>query len=153
MSKLVLYAATACALAVAGVAAGVALAGSAGSTHSYKATLAPGAEVPKPKAPAAAGGVFTATVTSSGSTRTIRWKLTFKGLSGKAVGRPCPQGQGRCRRRGHRPAVRAVQERADRAGQGLERHRRRARARSRVRERSHGEERSRGDSRPGQAPR
>jgi hypothetical protein len=86
MSKLVLYAATACALAVAGVfLAGVAVAGSAGSNHSYKATLAPGAEVPKPKAPAAARGVFTATVTSSGSTRTIRWKLTFKGLSGKAM--------------------------------------------------------------------
>ena len=87
MSKFVLYAASATALAVAGAAlAGVALAGSAGSTNSYKATLAPGAEVPKPKAPAAAKGTFTATVTASGSTRTIHWKLTFKGLSGKAVG-------------------------------------------------------------------
>jgi len=30
--------------------------------------------------------VFTAMVTESGSTRTISWKLTFSGLSGKAVG-------------------------------------------------------------------
>jgi hypothetical protein len=81
MPKLVLYAASVLALAVAGVA----VAGLAGSTDSYKATLAPGAEAPKPKAPAAAKGAFTATVTSSGSTRTIRWKLTFTGLSGKAT--------------------------------------------------------------------
>ena len=85
MSKLVLCLTTTCVLAVAGVIAGVALAGSAGSTHSYRATLAPGAEVPKPKAPAGASGAFTATVTASGSTRTIRWKLTFKGLTGKAM--------------------------------------------------------------------
>ena len=48
-------------------------------------TLAPGGEVPKPKAPAGARGVSTATVTESGSTRTLSWKLTFRGLSGKAV--------------------------------------------------------------------
>ena len=47
--------------------------------------MSPGSEVPKPKAPAGARGVFTATVTESGSTRTISWKLTFSGLSGKAV--------------------------------------------------------------------
>ena len=47
--------------------------------------MSPGGEVPKPKAPAGAKGVFTATVTESGSTRTISWKLTFRGLSGKAV--------------------------------------------------------------------
>ena len=154
MSKFVLYAASATALAVAGAAlAGVALAGSAGSTHSYKATLAPGAEVPKPKAPAAAKGTFTATVTASGSTRTIHWKLTFKGLSGKAVGAHVHKGKARRRGRGHRPAVRSVPEWADRAGQDLEGHRRPARARSRLRERAHGEECRRGDSGPGQAPR
>jgi hypothetical protein len=82
MPKLVLSIATALALAIVGVA----LAGSAGKTYTYRATMSPGGEVPKPKAPAGAKGVFTATVTESGSTRTISWKLTFSGLSGKAVG-------------------------------------------------------------------
>ena len=82
MSKLFLSVAAAAALGIAGVA----VAGSIGSTHSYRATLAPGAEVPKPKAPAGAKGGFTATVTSSGSTRTLHWKLTFGGLSGPATG-------------------------------------------------------------------
>ena len=81
MLKFVLVATAAVALA----AAGIAVAGLAGSTHSYRASLGSGAEVPKPKAPAGAGGVFTATVTESGSTRTVRWKLTFHGLSGKAM--------------------------------------------------------------------
>ena len=81
MPKLVLSIAGAVALAIVGVA----LAGSAGTAYSYRAALAPGGEVPKPKAPAGARGVFTATVTESGSTRTLSWKLTFRGLSGKAV--------------------------------------------------------------------
>jgi len=82
MPKLVLSIATAVALAIAGVA----VAGSAGKTYTYRATMSPGGEVPKPKAPVGAKGVLTATVTESGSTRTISWKLTFHGLSGKAVG-------------------------------------------------------------------
>jgi hypothetical protein len=74
-------------LAIAGVAlAGVATAGSSGSVYTYKATMAAKSETPKPKAPAGAKGVFTATVTESGSTRTLKWKLTFSGLSGRAVG-------------------------------------------------------------------
>ncbi len=81
MPKLVLSIAGAIALVIVGVA----LAGSAGSAYSYRAVLAPGGEVPKPKAPAGARGVFTATVTESGATRTLSWKLTFSGLSGKAV--------------------------------------------------------------------
>jgi hypothetical protein len=81
MPKLVLFIATAVALVVAGVA----IAGTATSVQSYRAGLTRGAEVPKPKAPVNAKGAFTATVTDSGSTRTIRWKLTFSGLSGKAV--------------------------------------------------------------------
>ena len=40
--------------------------------------------MPKPKAPAGAKGLFTATVTDSGTSRSP-WKLTFSGLSGKAV--------------------------------------------------------------------
>ena len=75
------------ALAVAGVAlAGVAAAGSASSVHTLRAILATATETPRPKAPAAANGVFSATVADTGSTRTLKWKLTFSGLSGKAVG-------------------------------------------------------------------
>jgi hypothetical protein len=75
-------------LALAAVALGVvgaAVAGSAKSVFTYKATLAPGVEIPKPNAPAGAKGLFTATVTESGASRTLKWKLTFSGLSGKAV--------------------------------------------------------------------
>jgi hypothetical protein len=81
MPKLALSIATAVALAIVGVA----LAGSAARTSTYRAAMSPGGEVPKPKAPAGAKGAFSATVTESGSTRTISWKLTFSGLSGKAV--------------------------------------------------------------------
>jgi hypothetical protein len=62
----------------------VALASSAKTVSTYRAVLAPGSEVPKPKAPAKAKGIFTATVTADGNLRTIRWTLTFSGLSGKA---------------------------------------------------------------------
>ena len=81
MPKLALSIAIAVALAIVGVA----LAGSAARTYTYRAAMSPGGEVPKPKAPAGAKGAFSATVTESGSTRTISWKLTFSGLSGKAV--------------------------------------------------------------------
>ena len=65
-------------LAATGIAA-------AGSIYTYKSTLMPGAETPKPKAPAGAKGTFTGTVTENGSTRTLKWKLVFSGLSGQAV--------------------------------------------------------------------
>jgi len=80
MTKIVSTVAAAVALATVGVA----LASSANTVHNYKSALAPGAEVPKPKAPATAKGRFTATVTESGNVRTIRWILTFRGLSGNA---------------------------------------------------------------------
>ncbi len=47
--------------------------------------MTPKQEVPKPTAPAKAGGSFTATVTENGAKRSIRWTLTFHNLSGKAV--------------------------------------------------------------------
>jgi hypothetical protein len=56
----------------------------AATTISYKATMTPKAEVPKPKAPATAAGSFIATVTRSGGKTTLRWTLTFRNLSGKA---------------------------------------------------------------------
>jgi hypothetical protein len=87
MSKTVPLATGAVALALAGIAlAGVATAGSTGSAYTVTATMAAKFETPRPKAPARAKGLFTGTVTKSGSTRTLKWKLTFSGLSGKAVG-------------------------------------------------------------------
>ncbi len=65
--------------------AGVALAGSAKDVYTYRSTMTTGAAVPKPKGATGGKGIFTATVTESGSTRTIKWKLTFSKLSGKAT--------------------------------------------------------------------
>jgi CHRD domain len=81
MTKIVSLVAGIVALAVVGAA----LARSTTTVYTFKSTMAPGAEVPKPKAPATAKGGFTATVTENGSVRTIRWTLTFRGLSGKAI--------------------------------------------------------------------
>jgi hypothetical protein len=82
MGRLVALGTTAVLLA----AAGVALAASADDTYTYRATLGKKAEVPKPKAvPAAAKGAFTATVVESAAGVSLRWKLTFARLSGKAV--------------------------------------------------------------------
>jgi hypothetical protein len=72
-------------LAVLLVVAGVALAGSAKTIYNYHSTVSRGAAVPKPKGALGAKGAFTATVTESGSTRMLKWKLTFSGLSGKAT--------------------------------------------------------------------
>lgn len=82
MSKLVSCGVAAIALIVAGLA----VAAMTTDTYTYRATLTAGAEVPKPKAPAGAAGVFTATVTDTTTAATIRWTLTFRKLSGKAVG-------------------------------------------------------------------
>lgn len=81
MTKLVTAITGVAALLIVGTALGVATA-----TESYKATLTVKAEVPAPTAPAKAGGNFSATVTEKkGATDTIRWTLTFRRLSGKAV--------------------------------------------------------------------
>lgn len=56
------------------------------STYSYKATMNAKGEVPKPNAPANAAGNFNATVTQKSGKATIRWTLSFRNLSGKAVG-------------------------------------------------------------------
>ena len=81
MGKLVPLAVIAVALTPAGLAAAAAT----GDTYTYRAALTTGGEVPKPKAPASAKGTFTATVVESGKTASIRWTLTFRGLSGKAA--------------------------------------------------------------------
>ncbi len=56
-----------------------------GETSSFKATLTGAAEVPKPKAPAGAGGSFSAKSTKTTAKTTIHWVLRFHGLSGKAM--------------------------------------------------------------------
>jgi hypothetical protein len=56
-----------------------------GDTYSFKATLTGAAEVPKPKAPAGAGGGFTGKSTESGSKVSFHWVLRFHGLSGRAM--------------------------------------------------------------------
>jgi hypothetical protein len=65
--------------------AGLAAAATTSDVYSYKAAMTPGVEVPKAKAPAGAKGAFTATVTVSDSGSTIKWTMTFRGLSGKAL--------------------------------------------------------------------
>jgi CHRD domain-containing protein len=76
------------ALAVAAAAltlCAVAAASSTADVFTYRTVLSAGAEVPKPKVPAGAGGVFASTVTKDGTAYSIAWKLTFKKLSGPAV--------------------------------------------------------------------
>ena len=68
--KLVLSIAGAVALAIVGVA----LAGSAGTAYSYRATLAPGGEVPKPKAP----------VGTHDTKATTRFELVYEALQASA---------------------------------------------------------------------
>jgi len=83
MKRLGLVAVTA---ALALTFAALAFAGAAKEVYNYKATLTPGQEVPKPTgAKAGAGGTFTASVTESGSTRTLHFTLTFHTLTGKAM--------------------------------------------------------------------
>ena len=80
MTKLVSMGAGIAALVVVGAALAAAT-----DTYSYRATLGPKGEVPAPTAPAKAAGVFTATVTEKKGKASIRWTLTFRRLSGKAV--------------------------------------------------------------------
>lgn len=83
MLKLVPIGIFATALAVGAAAAGAPATST--STYTYRATMTTAAEVPKPSATARARGNFAATVTENGTTRSIRWTLTFRSLSGKAV--------------------------------------------------------------------
>ncbi len=54
-------------------------------TFTLRAALRPKGEVPKPRAPARAAGTFTATMRDNGGNATVRWRLTFRRLSGKAM--------------------------------------------------------------------
>jgi hypothetical protein len=80
MHKLTLMLAAAALAALLAVGAGVAATRS--ETYKLSAKLTARQEVPKPVgAVAAAGGTFTGTLAG----RKLTWKLTFKGLTGKAV--------------------------------------------------------------------
>jgi hypothetical protein len=81
MIRLGIAATAAAALAVCGLAA----ASSTADVFTYRTLLSARAEVPKPRAPAGARGVFTATVTKDGTAHSVAWKLTFAKLSGPAV--------------------------------------------------------------------
>ena len=70
---------------VAFVLSAVSLAAANADKYSYKATMTPAQEVPKPTgAKAGAGGVFTATATEQAKNSTLAWKLTFSKLTGPA---------------------------------------------------------------------
>ncbi len=63
-------------------------------TYRYSAPMTAKQEVPAPKGvPAAAKGGFTATVVESGSKITLKWKLTFSGLTGKVGAAHIHKGQ------------------------------------------------------------
>jgi hypothetical protein len=86
MPRIALLTGLVAALTVVGVAVAGST-GSNGSVYTYKSTMTAGFEVPKPKgAGVGAKGVFNATVTENGSTRLLKWKLTYSGLTGKAIG-------------------------------------------------------------------
>jgi hypothetical protein len=54
-------------------------------TYKVSAGLTAGAEVPKPKGAAGARGAFTGTYVEGKTGATLKWKLTFSHLTGKAV--------------------------------------------------------------------
>ncbi len=66
------------------VAAGLALAGTAGETYKLSSTLNAKSETPAPKAPAGAGGTFTGSYVENSKGAVLTWKLTFSKLSGPA---------------------------------------------------------------------
>ncbi|MGE5689735.1 MAG: CHRD domain-containing protein [Pseudomonadota bacterium] len=73
---------------VAAVLSLSALASAAASkgTYSYRATLTAGQEVPKPTGvKRTAGGTFSATAKDTAGGASLRWTLTFRNLTGKAV--------------------------------------------------------------------
>ena len=74
---LVMLVAASAALLTAGLAGGA----SKAETYKLSAKLTAGQEVPKPKGAAGATGAFTGTLVG----RKLTWKVTYKGLTGKAM--------------------------------------------------------------------
>jgi hypothetical protein len=69
---------------LAALALVVAAAAFAAETYKVNAKLTPGADVPKPKGAAGAHGSFTGTYVEKGKSATLKWKLSFGGLTGQA---------------------------------------------------------------------
>ncbi len=67
------------------VASAVALAGARGEAYKVRAALIGKGEVPAAKAPAGAKGLFTGKYVENAKGAVLTWKLTFSGLSGKAI--------------------------------------------------------------------
>ncbi len=67
------------------VAVAFATAAQRAETYKVRAALTLGAEVPKPKGAAGGRGTFTGTYVESKTGATLRWKLIFSHLSGKAI--------------------------------------------------------------------
>ncbi len=114
-----------------------------------RTTLRAAQERPKPKGKVRrAQGTFTATVSKSGDSGVINWRLTFSKLTGRAVAAHIhsgPRGKaGAC----DRPALCSVQERRDRAGDRQCIGAQLARVGPFVREHPHEEERGRRGPRP-----
>jgi hypothetical protein len=57
----------------------------AAETYKVSTTLKPGLDVPKPKGAAHAHGSFTGTYVENKTGATLKWKLTFGGLTGPAL--------------------------------------------------------------------
>lgn len=74
------------AIVAGGVWAGLGAAGGTAAATGFAAQLSAAQEVPKPTGVrAAAQGGFTAGLARSGTGGTLNWKLTFRGLTGKAT--------------------------------------------------------------------
>jgi hypothetical protein len=78
MRKLIVVLVTVTALGLVAVAV-------AAGTHKVKATLTPGADVPRPKGAAHAKGSFAGTFVENKSGAVLKATLTFSGLTGPAV--------------------------------------------------------------------
>jgi CHRD domain len=75
------------------VALGAVAVAYAAETYKVSATLKPGVEVPKPKGAAGAHGSFTGTYVENSTGATLKWKLTFAGLTGPALQAHIHQGK------------------------------------------------------------
>jgi hypothetical protein len=86
MKKLIAAAALVAALLVVAVAY-------AAETYKVSATLKPNLEVPKPKGATGAHGAFSGTYVENAKGATLKWKLTFGGLTGPALQAHIHQGK------------------------------------------------------------
>jgi hypothetical protein len=60
-------------------------AGAAHEKYTTSAKLTPGADVPKPKGASGASGSFSGSYVENSSGATLKWKLSYKGLTGSAL--------------------------------------------------------------------